>query len=157
MEERGQPDGEGRPVDRGVEMKPGREDRRAGLAVRRGDRLGATPAKVGRSTSEPLTAPVMAAPGLTARSVASSRFRSEASAASILVTTSRSAISICRRPSGSLAEMREPVDGVDRDDDLADHDVVDKHGVGADRLDDRRGVGEAAGLEDDLGRVARRR
>ena len=38
---------------------------------------------------------------------------------------------------------------IDRHDDLADHDVMDQYRIGADRLDDRAGVGKAAGLRDD--------
>ena len=43
---------------------------------------------------------------------------------------------------------------VDRDDDLADDDVVDQHRVGADRFDDRAGIGEPAGFEHDAAEPA---
>lgn len=47
------------------------------------------------------------------------------------------------------AQFGEAVQRVDRDDDLGDDDVMDEDGIGADRLDDGRRVGEAAGLEHD--------
>ena len=40
---------------------------------------------------------------------------------------------------------------VDGDHDVGDDDVVDQHGIGADRGDDGAGIGEPAGLEHDLG------
>ena len=54
-------------------------------------------------------------------------------------------------PAERLAdELRQPMQAVHADDGLADHDVMDQHRVGADRLEDRAGIGKAAGLQHDL-------
>ena len=49
-----------------------------------------------------------------------------------------------------LAQLPQAVDRIHRDDDLADHDMVDQDRIGADRRDDRAGIGKAAGFQHDL-------
>ena len=103
MQQRREPDAERCPVDRlrrspaWSERSPAARHRpkdRARLPARRRPKAAVRP-------RDPFTAPEIAAPGLIARSVASSRASVPSSASSILVTISRSAISTCRRPSGS--------------------------------------------------------
>ena len=70
-------------------------------------------------------------------------------ARSVFVITSASASAACRAASAKRSRLCGAVDRVDQGDDAREAQPLVEHRVGAEREQDRRRVGEAAGLDDD--------
>ena len=91
------------------------------------------------------------------RRVATRRRNRSGSAASTLVTTSLSAVSICRRPRLFVSDLSGPMQGVDRHDNLTHHDVVLQDGICDDGVEDGGPGRQARWFRARCGRFSARR